>query len=52
MSAGVLFRENRLTTEFRSLVYSRGGIFEELDDGAFKQSGTMVRTIIVVIPGE
>lgn len=52
MSAGVMFRENKLTTEFRALVESRGGEFEEILDGAFKESGTMVRTVIVRIPGE
>lgn len=47
MSAGVLFRENRLTTEFRALVNARGGEIEELDEGAFKEAGTMVRTVLV-----
>jgi len=51
MSAGVLFRENRLTTEFRDLVYARGGRFEELPNGSFKESGTMVNTVIAVING-
>lgn len=50
MSAGVMFRENKLTTEFRALVEQRGGEFEEIPDGAFKESGTMVRTVIVRIP--
>ncbi len=50
MSAGVIFRSNRLPVEFRQMVESRGGYFEELPDGAFKESGTMVNTVIVVIP--
>lgn len=50
MSASVGFRENRLTSEFRDLVVARGGNIEALQDGAFKESGTMVRTVIVVIP--
>ena len=50
MSASVIFRENKLTKEFRDLVESRGGFFEKLPDGSFKESGTMVRTVIVVIP--
>ena len=50
MSASVMFRENKLTKEFRELVESRGGFFEVLPDGSFKESGTMVRTVIVVIP--
>ena len=50
MAAGVLFRDNRLTTDFRDLINERGGDIEELPDGAFKESGTMVRTVIVTIP--
>ncbi len=50
MSAGVSFRENRLTTDFRQLVEDRGGSIEPLPDGAFKASGTMVSTAIVTIP--
>lgn len=50
MAAGVLFRQNKLTVDFRQLVEDRGGFIEELPDGAFKTSGTMVRTVIVVIP--
>jgi 16S rRNA G1207 methylase RsmC len=52
MSAGVLFRTNRLTTDFRNMVQSRGGSIEEMQEGAFKDSGTMVRTVIAVIPAE
>ena len=47
MSAGVLFRDNKLTTDFRQFVADRGGEFERLDDGAFKESGTTVNTCIV-----
>lgn len=50
MSAGVTFRENGLTKEFRELVNERGGSIEKLPDGAFKESGTMVNTVIVTIP--
>ncbi len=50
MSASVGFRENTLTNKFRSLIEERGGSIESLPDGAFKESGTMVRTVIVVIP--
>lgn len=52
MAAGVLFRDNRLTTEFRAMVDERGGEIEECPEGAFKESGTMVRTVLVTIPGE
>ena len=51
MSAGVTFRDNRLTKDFRDLVRSRGGEIEALPDGAFKASGTMVNTVVVTIPG-
>ena len=51
MAAGVTFRDNRLTQDFRDLVRSRGGDIEALPDGAFKPSGTMVNTVIVTIPG-
>lgn len=50
MSAGVTFRDNKLTTAFRELVEERGGLVEPNDEGAFKESGTMVRTITVEIP--
>lgn len=51
MSSSVKFRENRLTAEFRDLVYSRGGSMEDLPENSFKESGTGVNTVIVVIPG-
>jgi len=51
MSSGVTFRDNRLTQNFRDLIRARGGEIEALPDAAFKDSGTMVRTVIVTIPG-
>ncbi len=50
MSAGVTFRQNKLTTDFRQLVEERGGVIEKLPEGSFKASGTMVETVIAVIP--
>lgn len=47
MSASVLWRENKKTVEFRDLIESLGGEFEELPDGAFKESGTEVKTCVV-----
>jgi 16S rRNA G1207 methylase RsmC len=47
MSAGVLFRDNKLTADFRAMVTGLGGTFERLPDAAFKESGTMVSTCIV-----
>jgi predicted RNA methylase len=46
MSAGVLFRDNRLTREFRDFVDNHGE-FEELPEDSFKVAGTRVRTCIV-----
>jgi predicted RNA methylase len=50
MSASVVFRDNKLTQEFRDLIREHGGDMETLPDGAFKASGTMVRSVIVTIP--
>ncbi len=45
MSAGVMFRDNAKTVAFRKLL----GKVEPLPDGAFKESGTSVRTCIVTL---
>lgn len=50
MGAGVHFRENKLTTDFREFVARRGGTIQELPQGSFKVSGTMVNTVVVTIP--
>jgi predicted RNA methylase len=50
MSSGVSFRDNKLTQDFRDLLRERGGDIEALPDGAFSESGTSVRTVIVTIP--
>lgn len=50
MASSVTFRNNKLTTDFRELIKSKGGWIEELPEGSFKESGTMVNTVIVVIP--
>lgn len=52
MAASVSFRDNKLTQEFRDLIRERGGDMEALPEGAFKASGTMVRSLIVTIPSE
>lgn len=49
MSAGVTFRDDRLTNEFRALVESSDGEIAPLPEGAFKDSGTMVRTVVVTL---
>ncbi len=56
MSNGSTFRTDRRTTEFNAALASFGASVEKLPDGAFKESGTMVATILVTIdlptPGE
>ena len=52
MSAGVKFHDNKLAREFRECIDERGGEIEELPEGSFKSSGTMVRSVIVTIPNE
>lgn len=47
MSAGVLFRETKLHKSFRAMVDELGGNFEKLDAGAFRESGTMVNTVML-----
>lgn len=47
MSAGVTFRQNRKTVEFREWVKDLGGTIEDLPEGTFKAEGTMVRAVMV-----
>ena len=48
MSAGVLFRENKKTVEFRdNIMEPHGTYLDRLPAGAFKESGTMVNTILL-----
>ncbi len=48
MSAGVMFRENKKTVEFREKILEPHQTYlEHLPDGAFKESGTMVNTILL-----
>lgn len=49
MSAGVLFRENRKTVEFREGIIEMGGTFEKLPDGAFSVSGTNVSSVVLKV---
>lgn len=49
MSNGVTFREDKLTKSFRALIDDVGGEIIELPQGAFKESGTMVNTVIVFL---
>ena len=48
MSAGVLFRENKKTVDFRdNIMEPHGTYLDKLPAGAFKESGTMVNTILL-----
>lgn len=47
MSNSVMFRGNKLTTDFRDFVAMRGGTIDALPEGSFKSSGTGVNTCIV-----
>ena len=49
MSAGVTFRDDRKTREFRRLVAERGGTIEDLPPDTFASEGTGVRTVLVVV---
>lgn len=48
MASSVLFRDNRKTVEFRGLAEKHGTI-ERLPEGSFKESGTGVNTVLVVM---
>lgn len=48
MSSGVMFRENKKTTTFRENILNRYGVsVEDNPEGSFKESGTMVNTVMV-----
>jgi predicted RNA methylase len=49
MSAGVLFRENAATVNFRNFISRTICTFEKLPDDAFKESGTLVKTVRLTI---
>jgi phospholipid N-methyltransferase len=49
MACSVSFREDRKASSFRKLLESFGGTISDNDRGAFKESGTMVGTVTLVI---
>ena len=49
MSAGVTFRDDKLTCDFRALVDASRGSIVNLPDGSFVESGTDVRTVLVTL---
>lgn len=50
MSAGARFRQDRLAQEFRARLDAGGGYLEDLPEGAFRESGTNVRTVMAIVP--
>lgn len=51
MPASVTFRDDKLTNQLRDLVLSQGQI-EELPENSFKESGTLVNTVLVTLNKE
>lgn len=49
MSAGVTFREDRKTRAFRDFLHEHDALVETNPEGAFKESGTGVSTVLVAI---
>jgi len=49
MSASVLFRDNKKTVDFRSMIDELGGTIEMLPNDSFKDSGTKVQTCVVCV---
>lgn len=47
MAASVKTRDNKLTTDFRAFVKSKGGTIEDLPEGSFKHAKTNVATVLV-----
>jgi hypothetical protein len=50
MAPSVKFRDNKKTKDFLRLLEEQGGSIEDLPEGAFKESGTGVNTVIVTLP--
>jgi hypothetical protein len=49
MSPAIRFRSDRLTSHLRAELEGMGATIEDLPEGAFKASGTMVRTVLVTV---
>lgn len=50
MAQGVTFRQSAAAAGFRDRLEVLGGSLHEVPEGAFKESGTGVRTVIAVLP--
>lgn len=49
MSPGFTYKQDKLSKAFKEIVTEHGEILEELEAGAFKESGTNVKTVIVML---
>lgn len=49
MSAGITFRQDRLTVAFREFTKNNDAMIEHLPPESFKVSGTMVNTVLVTV---
>lgn len=49
MAAGVEFREDRKTADFRREIERRGGTFFDLPPGSFAESGTWINTVLCCV---
>lgn len=49
MGAGVMFRQDRKYSAFRAMTEERGGEFVEIPAGAFKESGTGVASVMLIL---
>jgi predicted RNA methylase len=50
MASGVVFRQDKKAVAFRKLIEENNGEIIKLPEDSFKESGTSVNTVIVVIP--
>ncbi|WP_274558143.1 class I SAM-dependent methyltransferase [Streptomyces spiramyceticus] len=50
MSAGITFRNDKVSTDFRARIREARGTIDELPEEAFKHSGTSMRTVLVRLP--
>lgn len=48
-SGSVTYRQDKRARDFRELVAAHGGTIEPLPEGAFKASGTSVRTVLITL---
>lgn len=53
MSSGVMFRENKKTTAFRENILDKYAVLiENNPEGSFKESGTMINTVMIKLVNE